>query len=317
MTQTIKPESSVLAIIKNSEKYLDARKQIEWIAQEHGLRVADMPLIIQALTSHPEVRKAVRPEYLDSSTTEYYGQRDGKRSYEAGHGAGSLATPKGLQAAFEREFEKTLKNDPGNLRNDHRFITIDDDEWAAIGNGEYLGKDVPRVHLDDARKGDVPAAGTPYTIFTNPDRDRPTIAKGNLEYDAFMRDDRILMLTGSPDGREALAGMLFGAKKDGGEGWKANKIHHYMDDANFDTPSGRLLRLRVGNNGLNSQGFTDKYGRFLAVSDEMAEGSSVGDFTLETLVYHKELNDKRKKTSGITIGTRQGTALDSNVNSYT
>ncbi|MFQ5474599.1 MAG: hypothetical protein ACE5DM_02065, partial [Candidatus Nanoarchaeia archaeon] len=144
MSQIIQAKSPVLAVVTDSMGYLEARKEVEQLAQEHGLGAADMPMAIQAMTNNPEVRGAVRPMCLDAITGEYHGQRDGEKSYEAWHSVGSLSTVKGLEEAFK------------NRRGDYSFMTIDDNEWVTVGSGKYLGQDVARVHLDDAKKGDVP-----------------------------------------------------------------------------------------------------------------------------------------------------------------
>src|SRR3990167_6926221 len=103
---------------------------------------------------------------------------------------------------------------------EYAFMPIPDYEWVSVGKGNYDGLNVARIHLEDVKKGSVPAAGTPYTVFTRLDKDKANInGRGQLTYGAFMSDDRVLMIAGSPDNREALAKMLFGRKEDGGEGW--------------------------------------------------------------------------------------------------
>ena len=188
------------------------------------------------------------------------------RSYETWHSVGSLATQKGLNDAFK------------NRRGDYGFMTIDDNEWATVGKGHYKGQDVARIHLDDVKKGDVPKAGTSYTIFVNLDKDKFTINEnGQLNYDTFMADDRVLMVTGSPENRETLAKMLFGAEKDGGEGWDSVGSYHRMNEIGFDEARGRLVYLYNNNDGLDGDNY-DIYnnGRFLGVSDGVAGKSTVG-----------------------------------------
>ena len=206
MPQIVQVKSPVLAAVTDQTGYVKARNQAEKLSQKNGLTVADMPMVIQAMTNHSEVREAIRPVWIDTITGEYHGQRDGDRSYETWHSAGSLATAKGLEKLFKQV-------------GDYGFMPISDDEWVAVGKGSYNGQTVARVHLEDAKKGNVPAAGTPYTVFTRLDKDKANInGSGQLGYDAFMSDDRVLMIAGSPDNREALAKMLFGRKEDRGEG---------------------------------------------------------------------------------------------------
>ncbi len=204
MSQIVQIKSFVLAAVTDQTRYVRSRNQAEQLSKVNGLIVADMPMVIQAMTTHPEVREAIRPKWIYTITGEYHGQRDGDRSYEAWHSAGTLATAKGLEKLYEQV-------------GDYAFMPISDDEWLAVGRGSYDGHTVFRVHLEDARKGNVPAAGTPYTIFARLDKDKPVINdKGRIDYDTFMADDRVLMITGSPESREALAKMLFGKKEDGG-----------------------------------------------------------------------------------------------------
>src|SRR3989338_2877633 len=205
MSQIVRIKSPVLAAVTDHTDYVTARKETDKLAAEYGLRVADMPMAIQAMANYPEFREAIRPVWIDTITGEYHGQRDGDRSYETWHSAGSLATAKGLEKVFSKAGQ-------------YEFIQIADDEWVTVGKGNYNGQDVVRIHLDDIKKGSVPTAGTPYTVFIRLEKDKANInGRGQLTYDAFMSDDRVLMIAGSPDNREALAKMLFGSKEDGGE----------------------------------------------------------------------------------------------------
>src|SRR3989344_4014652 len=250
MPQIVQIKSPVLAVVTDQTGYVKARKEADKLAAEYGLRVADMPMTIQAMANHPEVREAIRPVWIDTITGEYHGQRDGERSYEAWHSVGSLATAKGLEKAFSK----------------YPFMQIADDEWIAIGKGNYNGQNVARIHLDDVKKGSVPAAGTPYTVFIRLGKDKANINdRGQLTYDTFMSDDRVLMIAGSPDNREALAKMLFGRKEDGGEGWSNIGSYHRINEAGFDAQAkGRLVYLNLVNYGLDGRHFNIG-GRFVGV----------------------------------------------------
>ncbi len=253
MSQIVQIKSPVLAAVTDRTGYVEARNQAETLSQEHGLTVADMPMVIQAMTTHPEIREAIRPTWIDTITGEYPGQRDGERYYEAWHSVGSLATAEGLENAFYKADE-------------YAFMPISDDEWAAVGKGNYNGQTVDRVHLEDARKGNVPAPGTPYTIFVRLDKDSAKInGRGQLDYDTFMQDDRVLMITGSPESREALAKMLFGKKEDGGEGWSNIGSYHRINEVGFDKRAkGRLAFLNGDGGGLGGGGISNR-GRFVGV----------------------------------------------------
>ena len=276
MAQILQIKSPVFAVVtSDSQRYLAARKEVEELTQEHDLTVADMPMAIQAMTNNSEVRGAVRPKWIDTITGEYHGQRNGDRSYETWHSVGSLATLKGLSKAFK------------NVGN-YGFMEIEPNEWASIGDGRYVGQDVARVHIEDLRKGkNLPVTGTPYTTFILLDKDKPTISgSSQLDYDTFMKDDRVLMVAGSPDNREALAKMLFGAKEDGGEGYSSIGNYHRMNDVSFDASRGRLVYLNNYNNGLNGDNNISISGRFLGVSDGVA---SIGDATQKILEPKKQV----------------------------
>lgn len=243
-----------LAIITDKIGYVSARKQADELSAEHGLTVADMPLVIQAMSSHPEIRKAIRPSWIDTITAELHGQRDGERSYEAWHSAGSLASSEGLEKAFPK-------------MGAYGFMKVGDDEWTSVGKGSYDGKNVARIHLDDARNGKVPAPGIPHTIFVLLDKDHPNINKrGPVGYDEFMNDDRVLMITGSPENRERLAKILFGSKEQGGEGWTSVGSYHRTNEVGFGTNAvGRLVYVNYNYDGLNGNYDIGNIGRFAGV----------------------------------------------------
>ena len=254
MPQIVQIKSPVFAAVTDKTGYVKARKEADTLASKYGLRVADMPMTIQAMANHPEVREAIRPVWIDTITGEYHGQRDGERSYETWHSVGSLATAKGLEKAFSKAGE-------------YAFMQIADDEWVAVGKGNYNGQDVARIHLDDVKKGSVPVAGTPYTVFTRLDKANIN-GRGQLTYDTFMSDDRVLMIAGSPDNREALAKMLFGKKEEGGEGWSNIGSYHRINKVGFDAQAkGRLVYLYGDCIGLGGNLYFGIYlsGRFVGV----------------------------------------------------
>ncbi len=288
MSQIVQIKSPVLAAVTDQTGYVKARNQAEKLSNEHSLTVADMPMVIQAMTTHPEVRGAIRPNWIDTITGEYHGQRDGDRSYETWHSAGSLATAKGLEKLFSKA-------------GDYAFMSISDDEWVAVGKGSYNGQNVARVHLEDAKKGNVPAPGTPYSIFVRLDKDSPKInGRGQLDYDTFMQDDRVLMITGSPESREALAKMLFGKKEEGGEGWSNIGSYHRINEVGFDAQAkGRLAFLGSNNDGLVGYVNIGNSGRFVgvgaggAVAREKSASQSIVQPTLEqtlAVINNPDLN---------------------------
>ena len=295
MPQIVQVKSPVLAAVTDQTGYVKARNQAEKLSQKNGLTVADMPMVIQAMAINPKVRKVIRDDHwIDTTTSEYHGLRDGERSYEVWHSAGSLATVRGFEKQCKQMDEEwkaevllTASADSENLRDLFQvcnyFMPISNDEWVAVGEGSYNGQEVMRLHLDDVKRDRVPAPGTPYTIFVRLDRDNPKIndsgrlswedygyaQKVLLDYDTFMHDDRVLMITGSLGNREALSKMLFGKKKDGGEGWSKIGSYHKINEVGFDSRvKGRMVNLSSRDLGLVGGYYVDGLGRFVGVAPE-------------------------------------------------
>lgn len=257
MPQIVQAKSPVLAAVADQTDYIKARNQAETLSNKYGLPVADMPLLIQAMNNHSEVRDAIRPVWIDTITGEYHGQRDGDRSYEAWHPGKNpvftLSTAMGLEKLFSQV-------------GDYAFMPISNDEWVSVGKGDYKCQNIARIHLEDAKKGNVPVAGIPYTIFVRLDKDKPNINDaGRLNYDNFMQDDRVLMITGSPESREALAKLLFGKKEEGGEGWASIGSYHRIKEVGFNAKAkGRPAFLCNRSCGLDGLSIYD-FGRFAVV----------------------------------------------------
>lgn len=186
--------------IASSRYYLDAREDIERIAQERDLKVADVPLIINHL---PELYLALGTLSLDSMTSEWFGVRDGSRSYEAWHSVGPLATIEGL-----KEFHK------GNR-----------DNFAWVKAAE------PRVHFLEAREdgfslekgiiytpvaedfGTIPNYADMDAVLEAYEQGKPIVFQaGLLSSEQFRIDDRINALCGGSENKNKLHDFLFGNK---------------------------------------------------------------------------------------------------------
>ena len=284
MAEIIQVKSPVKAVITDRISYLKARSEIEQLSQKHGLNVADMPRLIQAITNDSDIRSIVRPgKWLDVISGEYHGTREGKRSYEVWHSAGSLSTLEGLKKG-----RKDVKQ--------YGFMPVDPNEWELIGMGKYNGDVVERVHLDDLRKGNnIPEAGTPYTTFALIDKDDITInPRDQLDYDTFMTDDRVLMIAGSPDNRADVAKMLF---KD--ESRSSIGSYHRINEVGFDNSRGRLVCLDDNYYGLYGCDYVGSSGRFLGVSDGVA---SIGDATQKIATHQKQTPESLEGKIMITPG---------------
>ncbi len=246
-------KSVVLAAISDRIAYINSRREIEGISGEHGLKVVDIPAAISMITAHPCVREAIIPDWIDTITGEYHGRRNGDRYYEVWHSAGSLSTAKGLAGSFPRSAENA-------------FMSITEAEWSSAQKGFSNGRIVVRVHLNDIRKDDVPEPSVPYTVYVNLDKDELNIGRsGQLSYDSFMRDDRVLMLAGSSKNRELLAGLFFRKKEDGGLGCGSVGSYHRIRVIPFEERAkGRLTYLYMNDKGLGGVSRIINDGLFLA-----------------------------------------------------
>lgn len=252
MEQIINVKNSVLAAVTDAKRYIGARKEADELAAKYSLMVADMPMAIQAMDQYPEVRMAIRSKWkwIDTISCEYHGVRQGNCSYEVWHSVGSLSSASGLENAFF------------GIRDYYGLMPISENEWVDVKNGNYNGQSIARVHLNDVKKGDVPAAGIPYTVFVRLNKDACEISNsGELDYNAFMRDDRVLMVAGSPENRESLAKMLFGSIKDGGEGRSSVGSYHRITESGSNVGAMQSIQLitQADNNYRRGKEDTDLY----------------------------------------------------------
>ncbi len=242
------------------QKGVKERNEFDKFFVKYGLTFADMPLAIRILTNYPRALYSFGREQFDTTTVECHGLRCGEPYYEIWHSIGSLTSGKGLEKALSR------------VRN-RGFTPIADDEWAEVGKGSYQGRDIPRIHLSDLKKGDVPATGIPFVAFVRLNKDRFNIYENmhakliqannkvpkydlnrGLIYSAlreseFIQDDRILMVAGSPENRDALAEIILKIQKIKGS-QKIQRYHaflynnHSIGAVGFDAKAkGRLVSL--------------------------------------------------------------------------
>jgi len=54
MPQIVQIKSPVFAAVTDKTGYVKARKEADTLASKYGLRVADMPMTIQAMANHPD-----------------------------------------------------------------------------------------------------------------------------------------------------------------------------------------------------------------------------------------------------------------------
>ena len=257
------------------------------------IHVASMPEAILAMATYKAVQEAARSANLNTSTIEFRGVRYRRglldldlpeASYEVLHGI-NLPYPHKEVERFRDHFMEALGDQIDGYIDG--LCGIDGYIWDYLGNaGIYAGGSIDsflRLPLEEIKKGNAPEPGTFYSIYVL-DRARPSVSPpgSRLDYDGFMRDDRMLMLAGSCEERELLAIMLFGAEKDGGEGLPYVYNRYQIGDVGRDLyaitrqdfPMGNASYLRTGNGGLDG-GFPP--GQFMLV------GETYGDQLYEDL----------------------------------
>lgn len=264
------------------KEYVKSLKQIEEIAKESGLNVADMPTAIR----FSNILKIEEQEAIDVISSEFYGIRNETRCYEIWHSVGSLTSAEGLA----RIISNSLMRHPTYYELTGLF-KIPKNEWEDIGNGYHPTDNktnVVRLNINDLRKGEVPKAGTPYTVSMKLEEDYsliPTTAdfneinemqksgkliifeKGELDSDQFRLDDRIAAMCGSPKNVEILHKNIFENIEDGGQGRSSITSYHQIEDAfYYDNMIGHNLIFSVKSGFfMGADPLSPRYGHFQAV----------------------------------------------------
>ena len=276
----VRIESVVLALLRNHLPTVDALEETEWLSKQYGLQTADMPMLITTLhyekAIHDAARKKVlvkNPEavsakyvgtrkYVDTTSGEYLGWRNGKLFYEGWHGLGSLSNPEGLRKGLsEQDF--------------WGFMPVYSKEWDDAGKGKYRGEDVIRIHVDDAFNGDIPPPGTPYMIFACLYED-PFSGNWKLNDDGPEVNDNLLILAGGIKPLERYCDLILKSEEEGGEGFSSIKTHPLSlpSRAKPEIPAkGRLLRLMRDDRGILGRNEQVTSGRFAAVNREYFRGA--------------------------------------------
>ncbi len=280
MERLVRLDCSLLAVVTDTVKYVDALKQAEAFAEKYEHQVADMPMVVHALANYPWVREAIRPERINTLTGEYHGLKGGARSYRVLHSFGPLKTADALENALPNA-------------GDYALMPVPDNDWAAIGGGNYNGQQVGIVDLHGLRNGDVPTPGTPYVVdLAIPDdyqliplvtdikdvlemhkSGRLTIfERGQLSADQFRLDDRVASVAGSPENVERLVKMLFSKKEERGEGWSSVGSYHRIEEVGFNPETKtRLVFLSYNDGGFGGSSCDGYWGRFVTLA-----GSAMG-----------------------------------------
>src|SRR3989338_249590 len=280
MTKLVRLDCFLIAVVTDTVKYIEALKQAEALSEQHGHKVADMPMAVQAMANYPKVREAIRPERINTLTGEYHGLNGGARSYRVLHSFGPLKTADG--------FEKALSN-----AGDYALMPLSDNDCNAIGKGSYNGQQVDIVDLHGLRNGKVPSLGTPYVVDLAIPNDYKLIPldadikealkmhnsgsltifeRGQLSADQFRLDDRVASVAGSPESVERLVKLLFSKKEEAGEGWSSVGSYHSIGEVGFNpNAKARLVFLSYNDGGFGGSSCDGYLGRFVTLA-----GSPVG-----------------------------------------
>jgi formylglycine-generating enzyme required for sulfatase activity len=267
-------EAAALDFPKN---YREAFCEIEQYSQENALAICDLPMAIRAMSVNDTIRKIARCKYLDVLTAEYHGKRDDVSVYEVWHSAGTLST----NSSF---IKSSLDQDTQG------FSVVDNDEWIAMGCGDYHDVTIPRIDsLSELRAGNnIPDPGFPYicSLTLDPEfqliplnveknevlkkynKNRVVIFEsGQLNSWQFKLDDRMLCLCGSPSNRDLLWEIIFKKVTEGGEGradfGSHHEIHSSQENPRFESV-GRRVFFYNDNTGIVGRIYG--YGNFIAVS---------------------------------------------------
>lgn len=155
-------KGELLAVIdKNNYKSssLKATKPAEEYKRD-GLVLATMPVALEMMAFYPEVKTELWSDFFDTVSSEFFGMREGKRSYEVLHGSGPLATGKNFRQYLKRGYRENL-------------VEISDPDWNSIGYGEYGENKFPRFHISElfehtpSSKISIPV-GTPFLVYADP-----------------------------------------------------------------------------------------------------------------------------------------------------
>ena len=218
-------------------------KAMDFITSYGGTyRIADLPTSLQLIAAIPEVKARVEEGgNVHTRTSQFLGKRyvttpsgiDEKVSFEVVHGLGFAPATDDLE-----NYESYLRNsiqDPGMKSYLKDVILIDDNLWDSLAGMAFYHNDVETnrdisnivlTSLEEIKRGNLPEPGTLYSIIAHDKDSSPFISQPGswLDYDTFMRDDRMLMLAGSLENRELLAQIYFSPKDDGG--WGNNIVYN-------------------------------------------------------------------------------------------
>ena len=265
MTLETKADQKILAAIKSSKNYLDALRMTQWIAERQDLHPASIAMAVRVMAQHPEIRDTVRPEMLDTTTSVASYRIDGKRVIVGSQGADYVATPEFLEDAFGK---RASNNDWPN-----QGFKVNYGPFNAASDVRYLKEDAIIIPFEDAKKGDVPEPGTPYAIVG--DKDKLRIHGGlTTNVDEFRQDDLTLITFGGPQGVEDAVKILFEGRNRVG----LNGGYETIKNSYYPAPGAFMMTLGSFNNGVRRRGLSteDRYGRFLAVSDELLKENAKG-----------------------------------------
>ena len=212
-----------IAITDPGLNYFDARNQAATAKEFKGLTLTNMPRLIELLQNE-KISKAIRESYVDTTSAEFHSTIKGERIYAVAHGD--------LPFLSVKRLKEGVKN-----QDQYGFIPLTAHE------AKILFKSM--VPIGDVRSG---YDASNQTIAINLDKDNPVInPRGQLDYNTWMNDDRVLAACGNKENRQFLGEFLFKTER------KRDSVgsYHRIQEKSFDQPVGRLVVLRSDDNGIN------------------------------------------------------------------
>lgn len=257
MVELIQKGRSLVGAVTDDLGFIEARNQAEYLSKKYGLVVADMPRLLTNLQTHSDLRNVVRPDWADVLSSEYLTKAsNGDDLYVVSHGEGPFSDLDVVRKSLE-SYKKG---------------------FLPVNNLDSVIKNA--VNIEDVRKGFV-ATDKPYSIAINMQKNKPVLSSAStLSKEDFLRDDGILAVTGSVQGREYLAKLLFGSKDEGGEARR--QIKNLRPDNHYATSVGRPLSLCGYSLGVGGYEFFNYDGRFVLVAPDTIPRARKG---LEPVLY--------------------------------
>lgn len=265
-----------VAITDPGLNYFDARNQAATAEEFKGLKLTNMPRLIELLKDE-KIAKAIRESYADTISGEFHTTIKDNRVYAAAHGNHPLIAVKRLKEGIKKQdqygFIPLGKDETKTLFKD--MVPIGD-----VKSGYDASNQTIAINLGKQGYNLIPLNTDMKDVMSMYKAGKIIIfERGQLSEDQFKIDDRVLANCGSEEYRTVLGERFF--KK---EGRKTAGSYHRIQERSFDQPVGRLVVLGGDNYGILGYDILGDDGRSVGSSNS-ARGAGVRVNTpLEQLV---------------------------------